>query len=149
MRALIIALLMLLPGTAFAQLVKPDGVPVTPVPGNVTIAVFASVDFLTIQEYIGVFEQHTDGKWYDTGVRANPLTPPQMTNAVNAAGGYKQYLQNVVLPIVNADILQVYYGQGVPQPPPAGSDPLNFLNYSLGTEFKFGAVNGAQAVVGK
>lgn len=135
---------------AHAQTVPPNGSPTTVVPGNITIAVFANVDFSTIKEFVGVYELHSDGKYYFNGIQSSELTSSDMGAAVTAAGGYQQYLQTQVLPILNADILQVYYGQtpGI-QPPTPGSDPLAFLNYNLETQFTFKSVNSVQTLSSK
>lgn len=132
---------------AHAQFAKPDGAPVVTVPGNITIGVWAFAQPIDQTELVAVFEQHSDGYWYWTGQGTAPTT--SMAINVANAGGPQPYLQNVALPIINADIASVYYGASTPvtpTPPPAGSDPIVLLNFSLVTQFAFKQVNGLEAV---
>ena len=126
---------------AHAQFAKPVGAPTAVVTGNITIGVWAAAQAIDGSEFVGVFQQQTDGTWNWTGLGTVPTT--SMSIIVANAGGYPQYLTNVALPLINTDIQNVYYGSGPsPTPPPPGSDPVAFLNFYTVTQFAFKTING-------
>lgn len=130
---------------ANAQFSKPTGAPITTVPGNINISVFATLKLIDLTYFVGVFEQHADSQWYWTGLGMEPKEEGPLNIAIASAGGVDPYLKNVVLPALNTDIQNVYYG-GTTAPPPPGAPVLDQLNFGLVTGFIFKTVNGVQVL---
>lgn len=139
--ALLAALLFSTP--AFAQFVKPDGVPTAVVPGyNVTIGVWAT--FSPVGGYIGVFEQHSDGQWY--GFTGNGTVPDTtFSDKISAAGGPSAWLASVGVPKINS-VLAARFPAYTPVPGPVPSDPIQAINYYLSTSYTLKQVGGVEAL---
>lgn len=156
MRTLIIALMILLPGTALAQqaasFAKPPGIPTAYIQDyNVTIGIWYFSNGL--DTYIAEFELHSDGKWYwGDGDLYNPMAFDSDYARLGAAG----LVATVGVPRINA-ILAARF-------PPIGSgggstgggstgggnvQPLDQVNNILGTSYAIKTVNGSAAVSGK
>lgn len=147
MRAIILALLLLLPATAHAQFAKPLGVPTYVVPDyNIEITVFASHNDM-LGDRVAAYNLQS-GQWFGIPGAATPFYT-NLPAVIAAAGGEDAFIRQTVLPAINAGLAVAFppMNFGGPAPPPG--NPVATINFLLGTGYTIRTQNGLPTLAPK
>lgn len=144
MRALILALLLLLPSSAYAlSYPKPDGVPTAYLPDYTTTVGVWAINVAGIGDMTCILNLHNDSQWYLENLVTMCTTSWQTgyEEQIKAAGSLQVYMAGTLLPQIN----QVLWNNF----PPFGSAPppvvtaRQQINQALGTYVLKVGPNGA------